>query len=286
MMPEVRRGKTANSGDKIWKALIWVSACLVLVILAAILLQVLRSGLPVLSREFLFMNPQDAGRAGGIFSTIIGTLLVTAIALALAAPVGVASAIYLSEYVKSGPAVSLIRLGTESLAGIPSIVFGLFGFVLFVIKLGLGWSILSGGVTPAMMVLPTIVRTSEEALLAVPRSYREGSLALGATRWQTVRGTVLPSAVPGILTGIILAVGRAAGETAAVLLTAGSALGIPASLFDPARTMSVHLYILASEGISMERAYGTASVLILIVLAINTASTTLMRRLSPLGRRP
>lgn len=276
--------KNSRAQERFWKALIWASAALTLAVLFTILAAVLRQGIGVISCEFLLENPASMGRKGGIFSAIVGTFYVTGVGLALATPIGVASAIYLVEYVKKGRLVQLIRFGTESLAGVPSIVFGLFGFVFFVLKLRLGWSVLSGGLTLAFMILPTIIRTSEEAMLAVPLSYREGSLALGATKWQTVRRVVLPSAIPGIATGIILGIGRAVGETAAVLLTAGSALGVPRSLFDPARTMSVHLYVLASEGISVERAYGTATVLVILVLMVNTLATSIMRRFSPLPR--
>jgi len=200
-------------------------------------------------------------------------------------PIGVASAVYLEEYAsKTSRFAYLVNLTAETLAGIPSIVFGLFGFVFFVIFLGWGWSILSGSMTMAIMILPTITRTAQEAILAVPREYRENSLALGAGKWQTISKIVLPSALSGIATGIILSVGRAVGETAALLLTAGSSLGMPMSVTDPARTMAVHLYILAMEGISLERAFGTAFVIIVLIVIINYAAHYGMRRLSPLNR--
>jgi len=190
----------------------------------------------------------------------------------------VATAIFLTEYTHESAVSRLIRFGTENLAGIPSIIFGLFGFLFFVIYLDLGWSIISGALTLAAMILPTIVRTSEEAIRAVPTAYREISYALGSTRWQTVTGAVLPSAVPGIVTGIILAVGRGIGETAAVIFTAGASLGVPTSIFDPVRTLPVHFYILAREGISMENAYGTAAVLIIVILLINIGAYWAMNR--------
>jgi phosphate transport system permease protein len=223
------------------------------------------------------------GRLGGIFPTIVGTLYLTVVALAIAAPFGVGAAIYLTEYAKRGRLTNVLRFGVESLAGVPSIIFGLFGFVAFVIFLGFGWSILSGGLTLALMILPTIIRTSEEAIKTVPRSYREGSLALGATQWQTIRKVVLPSALPGILTGLILGLGRAVGETAAVMLTAGSSLGMPVSIMDPVRTMSIHLYVLAVEGLSLEKAYATATVLIFVILLINLVATRTIRLLAPRG---
>jgi phosphate transport system permease protein len=162
---------------------------------------------------------------------------------------------------------------------VPSIIFGLFGFIFFVSVLRWGWSVLSGGLTLAIMVLPTIIRTSEEAIRAVPRSYREVSVSLGATRLETVVKVVLPSALPGIVTGVMLSVGRAVGETAAVIYTAGSALNIPTSFFEPVRTMAVHFYVLAREGISESKAYGTAAVLVILVLGINLLTYWLMNRL-------
>ena len=176
----------------------------------------------------------------------------------------------------------VIRFGTEALAGIPSIIFGLFGFAFFVILLRPftgGWSILSGSLTGAIMVLPTIVRTSEEALKTVPKIYREGSLALGATRWQTVSRVVLPTAYPGILTGIILAVGRVVGETAALLLTLGGTILMPHSLFSGARTLSMHLYMVAMETGAMKMAFGTAIVLIITIFIINTAANLLRKKM-------
>jgi phosphate transport system permease protein len=218
------------------------------------------------------------GREGGIFSTIIGTLALTVVAIIFATPLGVGTAIFLREYTRESRISRLIRFGTDCLAGIPSIIFGLFGFVFFVITLNMGWSILSGGLTLAAMILPTIISTTEEAIKAIPYSFREVSYSLGGTRWQTVTRAVLPNAVPGIFTGIILSVGRSIGETAAVILTAGSSLIIPTSLFSPSRTMAVHFYILAREGISMEMAYGTGATLILLVLAINIVANWLLNR--------
>ena len=178
----------------------------------------------------------------------------------------------------------IIRFSSGALAAIPSIVFGLFGFIFFVIRLKLGWSIFSGGLTLAVMILPTIIRTSEEAIRAVRPMYREVSYSLGGTKWQTIVGAVAPSALPGIATGVILAIGRCVAETAAVILTAGSSLRMPTSLFSPSRTMAVHFYILAREGISMDRAYGTAALLIILILAINVAANILVNRLMAKGR--
>ena len=182
----------------------------------------------------------------------MGTLVLTALSLLIATPLGVGAAVFLTEYTKETRLSRFIRTGTETLAGIPSIIFGLFGFAFFVIYLKMGWSILAGALTLACMMLPTIVRTSEEAIRAVPAAYREVSFALGASRWQTVVSVVLPQAAQGIATGIVLATGRAIGETAAVIFTAGSSLRLPKSLMDPVRTLPVHFYILAREGISLK----------------------------------
>lgn len=249
-----------------------------LAILAFIILFVLEKGLPVVSLKFLFTNPQDMGKSGGIFPTLVGTVLLTLVAVAIATPLGVGTAIYLTEYTRESRVTRVIRFGADCLAGIPSIIFGLFGFIFFVTILKMGWSIMSGGLTLAFMILPTIIRTAEEAIKSVPRSYREVSFSLGATRWETVQKVVLPSALPGIVTGIMLGVGRSIGETAVVIFTAGSSLRMPTSLMDSARTMSVHFYILAREGISTENAYGTAAILVITILLINLSAYGLMTR--------
>ncbi len=267
-----------RAAQRLAKIVLWGMTVLTVAVLLFIIVFVLRKGLPVLSLDFLAKNPVDMGKEGGIFSTIIGTLALTALAILIATPLGVGTAIYLTEYTWEGPVTRIIRFGAECLAGIPSIIFGLFGFILFVTKLGFGWSILSGGLTLAFMILPTIIRTSEEAIKSVPAAYRQVSFSLGGTKWQTVTRVVLPSALPGIVTGIILSIGRSIGETAAVIFTAGSALRIPTSLFSSSRTMAVHFYILAREGISMPRAYGTAAVLIIAILIVNVATYSLMHR--------
>ena len=251
---------------------------LTLMVLVFIIVFILEKGLPVISLKFLTSNPEDMGRAGGIFPTLIGTILLPLLAIIIATPLGIFTSVYLSEYTKETKVTKVIRFGTDCLAGIPSIIFGLFGYIFFVITLGFGWSILSGGLTLAVMILPTIIRTSEEAIKAVPKSYREVSFSLGATSWQTVKKVILPNALPGIVTGIMLSVGRSIGETAAVIFTAGSSLRIPSSVFDSTRTMAVHFYILAREGISAENAYGTAATLIIAVLIVNLSAYWLMNR--------
>lgn len=267
-----------HTTQRVAKGLIWAAAFSTLAVMIWILLQVLIEGLPLLSLNFFLDAPRQMGRTGGIFSTIVGTLALTAVAIVIATPLGVGTAVYLREYTREGRISRVIRFGTDCLAGVPSIIFGLFGFVFFVILLRMGWSVLSGGLTLATMILPTIICTAEEAVKAIPYSYREVSFALGGTRWQTVARVILPNAIPGIFTGVLLGVGRSVGETAAIILTAGSSLLMPTSLFSPTRTMSVHFYILAREGISMEKAYATGAALILLILGINTLANWLLWR--------
>jgi phosphate transport system permease protein len=251
---------------------------LTLATLAFIIVFVLGKGLPAVNAEFLFGMPRDMGRAGGILPTLVGTVLLPLVAIAIALPLGVGTAVYLTEYTRETRLTRMLRFGTDCLAGIPSIIFGLFGFIFFVVMLHMGWSLLSGGLTLAIMILPTLIRTAEEAILAVPVAYREVSFSLGATRWETVLKVVLPNALPGIVTGVMLGIGRCIGETAAVIFTAGSSLRMPVSVFDSVRTMSVHFYVLAREGISSENAYGTAAVLIVSILAVNLTAYSLMHR--------
>lgn len=267
-----------RSEQKVVQFFMYLMTSLAVLVLVFILVVILKNGLPQLNLEFLTKNPSDMGREGGILSTVVATIFLTFIALLVATPLGVGTAIYLTEYTVESRITRIIRFGAECLAGIPSIIFGLFGFILFVNKLKFGWSILSGGLTLAFMILPTIIRTSEEAIKAVPPAYRLVSFSLGSTRWQTVTRVVLPSAIPGIVTGVILSIGRSIGETAAVIFTAGSALRMPTSLFSSSRTMSVHFYILAKEGVSMPKAYGTAAVLVISILVINIVTYYLMEK--------
>ena len=261
------------------KALLWTLTGFTLFLLVFIIVNISIKGLPQVTMSFLFKDPLDMGRSGGIFSTIVATVYVTVLAILLATPLGVGSAIYLTEYTRESWITRMIRFGAECLAGVPSIILGLFGFVLFVMKLGFGWSILSGGLTLAIMVLPIIIRTSEEAIKAVPQDYRLVCYSLGMSKWQTITRIVLPSALPGISTGIMLSVGRSLGETAVLLFTAGAALRTPTSLFDSGRTMAVHFYILAREGLSMPNAYGTAAILMISILLINVVAYGLMQHL-------
>ena len=270
--------------QKIAKAVIWSAALSVLIVLTAIIIYILIKGLPVINWRFLTDIPRNMGRSGGISSTIVGTLLITTVAIVIAAPFGIGTAFYLAEYTRENAVTRIIRFSAESLAGIPSIVYGLFGFIFFVIYLDIGWSVLSGGLTLAFMILPTIIRTAEEAIRAVPYSYREVSFSLGATKWQTIIKVVFPSALQGIVNGVILSVGRCVAETAAVILTAGSALQMPTSLFSPTRTMAIHFYILAREGISMKNAYGTAALLVILIFLINVIANAMVNRFIAKGR--
>ena len=270
---------TPKNSQKIARILLWSSAIITVVTLVVILGYIFYKGANKLSLEFILAEPSNMGAEGGIFSVIISTIIFILVTMTIAVPLGVAAAAYLREYSKTGLVSGFIRFGIDALAGVPSIVFGLFGFAFFVMLLKPltgGWSLLSGSLTAACMILPTIIKTTEEAFRAVPDSYREASYALGATKWQTVVRIVFPSALPGILTGTILGIGRAVGETAALLLTLGGSLFIPARLSDPANTMSMHLYKVAMEVGSMDMAFATAAVLIITVLFIKLGANLLV----------
>lgn len=265
--------------QKIAKVMLGLCTAFAVGILIFIIGFVVAGGFRYISWSFLTEPIINMGRSGGILPSIAGTIFITAIAVGIAAPLGVASAIYLAEYTREGRMTKIIRFGINCLSGVPSIIFGLFGFILFVIILKFGWSIISGALSLSAMILPTIILTSEEALRSVPSSYRSVAASLGANRWQIVHRSVLPYALPGILTGIILSIGRAVGETAVIIFTAGSAVQMPTNIFDSTRTMAVHFYILAREGISNENAYATAAVLITSILMINIFAYTTMHRM-------
>lgn len=259
-----------------------VIVCLAAVITVFILLllvgYILIRGIPNITPD-LFAWKYTSDNVS-MMPAIINTLTMTGVTLLIAVPVGVFSAIYLVEYAKRGnKLVGIVRMTTETLAGIPSIVYGLFGYLIFVIALKFGLSMLSGALTLAIMVLPTIMRTTEEALQAVPDSYREGSFGLGAGRLRTVFRVVLPSAVPGILSGVILAIGRIVGETAALIYTSGTVAGIPDNLMGSGRTLSVHMYALLSEGLHTEEAYATAVILLIMVILINALSSFVAKKI-------
>ena len=240
-------------------------------------------GIGVISWEFLTGMPRDGMTAGGILPAIVGTLCLTLGSIVIACPLGILSGIYISEYTRDNWLVKLIRIMTNNLSGVPSIVFGLFGMALFVNTLGFGDSIIAGSFTLALLVLPIVIRTTEEALRRIDNSYRLGSLALGATKLQTIRRVLLPMAMPNIITGLILSVGRVSGETAPILFTAVAYFlpKLPSSIFDQVMALPYHLYVIATSGTDLEAtrpmAYGTALVLIAIVLVINLAANGLRR---------
>lgn len=240
---------------------------------------ILIQGIPFLKPE-LFAFTYNTENVS-MLPAIINTITMTIFALLLAIPFGISSAIYLVEYASKGNRlVGIVRLTTETLSGIPSIVYGLFGFLFFVIYLGWGYSLLAGAFTLAIMILPLIIRTTEEALMAVPDTYREGSFGLGAGKLRTVFRIILPTSMPGILGGVILGIGRITGETAALIYTAGTVTGIPENVMGSGRTLAVHMYSLSSEGLYTNQAYATGVVLLLIVIVINALSTIFARKLS------
>lgn len=258
---------------------------LVIGILLWILGFIVYNGAGVISWEFLTTAPEEGMTAGGIFPAIVGTLCLIVGSMIFAFPLGVMSAIYTSEYAGNGKIVKFIRVMTNNLSSIPSIVFGLFGMALFVNTLGFGDSILAGSMTLGLLVLPVIIRTTEEALKAVPQSYRSGSLALGASKLQTISKVILPAAFPNITTGLILSIGRVSGETAPILFTVAAYFlpKLPSGIFDQVMALPYHLYVIATSGTDIEAsrpiAYGTALVLILIVLGMNLLATWMRRHL-------
>lgn len=264
--------KTKYLGSNIIKGLIYISAFLTICTLILILGYILLNGISAINLSFL----------NSLIPMIISTLYIVFLGIIISTPIGACAAIYLVEYAKQGKTVNLIRFATESLSGIPSIIFGLFGMLFFGQIMKMGFSILSGTLTVSMMVLPTIIRTTEEALKAVPKSYREGSLGLGASKIRTIAKVILPSALPGILTSIILSMGRIVGETAALIFTAGSASKMPTDIMSSGKSLAVHLYLLAKEAISFEQSYATAAVLIIIVALLNFTASKCVKSLDRL----
>ena len=239
--------------------------------LAALIIWVLIKGIPNLTPDMFSLTYTTDNQS--MLPAMINTVQMVLVALVIAVPFGIGSAIYLVEYAKKGNRlVTIIRLTTETLSGIPSIIYGLFGYICFNVAIKMGYSILSGGLTLAIMILPLVMRTTEEALLAVPDSYREGSYGLGAGKCRTIFKLVLPSAVPGILSGVILSIGRIVGETAALIFTAGTVGDIASGLTSSGRTLAVHMYLLANEGLYINKAYAVAVVLLVLVLLLNGVS--------------
>ena len=271
----------AKTQARIYRFAAYAGAFFSMFVLVLIVGYILIKGIPHLTPE-LFAWKYTSNNVS-MLPSIINTILMTLLSLLVCVPLGIGAAIYLTEYAKRGSKlVKLVRMTAETLSGIPSIIYGLFGSLFFVVALKMGLSLLSGALTLSIMVLPTIMRTTEEALLAVPDSYREGSFGLGAGRLRTTFKVVLPSAVPGILSGVILAVGRIVGETAALIYTAGTVAKVPDSFLDSTRTLAVHMYTISTEGLYIDQSYATAVVLLVVVLGINALSTFIAKRI---GRR-
>lgn len=273
--------KRTRIGDNVLKALIYLAAGVAIALLVGIMGYVFVRGLPQVSWQFLSTVQSSLKGTFGILGNIINTIYIIVITLIIAAPIGIGSAIYLNEYAKPGKLVRTIEFTTEILSGIPSIIFGLFGMVFFGMTLKLGYSVLTGSFTLTLMVLPLITRNTQEALKTVPDSYRSGALGIGATKWYMIRTILLPSAAPGILTGVILSIGRIVGESAALLFTAGSGFQLPKNLFgklfESSGTLTIQLY-LSMQKAKYDQAFGIAVVLLIIVLVINLLTRFLTNR--------
>ncbi|BBB48079.1 phosphate ABC transporter permease PstA [Pelolinea submarina] len=261
-------------------ALIWLAGIIAITALLFIVGYMVSNGFKVINLEFLTTRPAGGvSGKGGISTTIVTTIYLVLLTITIAAPLGIGTAVFMVEYTTEyagkknlvGYLINLIRTSVEILAGVPSIIFGLFGFAVFVSYMKLKFSLLSAGLSGACLVLPLIIRTTEEALLTVPKSYREGSLALGTTKWQMIFGVVLPSALPGIITGIVLSVGRVIAETAVFWVTLGGSYRLPKNLLSSGRTMALHVYMLASETTAFDKALGTSAILIVIIILLNLA---------------
>lgn len=270
--------KKIYAGSLILKILVILAAVFTLVMLGYLIVYILAKGIPHLTPS-LFSIHYDSDNVS-MLPSIINTLIMIGVALLIAVPVGVFSAVYLTEYAKKGnKLVKVIRTTAETLTGIPSIVYGLFGMLFFVTACHMSYSLMAGILTVAIMVLPTVLRTTEEALLAVPDSFREGSFGLGAGKLRTVFRIVLPSAIPGILSGVILSTGRSAGETAALIYTAGTMATLPKNLLSSGRTLAVHMYVLSQEGLHTDQAFATAVILLVMVLLINILSSVIAKKM-------
>lgn len=263
--------------DQIYLFLLWFAAFLTVAFLVTIVGYIFYKGMALINVHFIFGDYSPTG-GGGIWPMIVTTLYTIVISLVIATPIGIMAAVYLQEYAKQGKLVRIIRFATESLTGIPSIIYGLFGAVFFVTSLKLGMSIISASLTLTIITLPVVIRTTEESLKTVPHAYREGSLALGTTKLQTLYKVILPSAMPGILSGIILSMGRIIGESAAIFLTAGTVAAMPASIFSSARTLTVHSYLVTQEAGDIELAAAIGIVLIVIILVLNLSATYISKK--------
>lgn len=288
-MPQIKSNLARRHlAQKAAFAFLWLAGLVVVGALLAVVGYVVAQGVRVINLDFLLTPPRGGlSGEGGISTTIVATLYLILVTIGIATPLGVGAAVYLVEYAgemqgRSGlipRLVALARFGVETLAGVPSIIFGLFGYALFVTAMHFGFSLLSAGLAGACLILPVIIRATEEALRAVPRSYREGSLALGTTQWQTIWGVVLPAALPGIITSIVLSVGRVVSETAVFYVTLGGSYKMPTSLLSGGRTMALHVYYLAMETRAFDKAMGTGAILIVVIILINVVINCLSSRL-------
>lgn len=280
---------SAKNTQKIAFTAIWIGGSITVAIMLLIVCYVLIQGVPEIGWSFLTTDPEGGMEGeGGIKSIIVSTIYLIVLTMIILIPLGIGAAIYLAEYARDNRLTRTIRYGVDTLAGIPSVIFGLFGFVLFVTILSFNFSLLSGALTLVCLLLPTLIRTSEEAIKTVPFSNREASLAMGATKWQTIWRVILPAALPGIITGVILSVGRAIGETACLYLTMGGSAnfqfsfwplsGIPESLLSPGRSLSLHVFYLATETNAFEKAMATAAVLIITIIIINFFTNWISQR--------
>jgi phosphate transport system permease protein len=270
---------SAKTSQKIWFAILFFATLLVIIPVGMVIYIIVKNGWQAINFEFLFSMPKNGMRAGGIFPAILGTIILVICSISIALPIGVFAAIYLSEYAKENLLTRLIIMAITNLAGIPSVVYGLFGLGMFVVFMQFGASILAGSLTLAIMQLPVIITASREALKSVPQSFREVSLSLGASKWQTIRHVVLPNALPGILTGAILSIARQAGETAPILFTVAAFYlpQLPKSIYDQVMTLPYHLYVISTQIPNMPAkiTYGTALVLIMLVIIMNIFSIIL-----------
>lgn len=285
----LRKLQMRRASQTFWFSIMWLAGLITLLVLLLVVGYVIVQGGKAINWEFLTTAPRGGlSGEGGISTTIGTTVYLVLLTLLVATPLGVGAAIYLIEYAGeqslTSPVlrilISIANFAVETLAGIPSIIFGLFGYALFVSTLRFGWSLLSASLAAACLVLPTIIRTTEEALLAIPDDYRRGSLALGATKWQTLHKVVLPAALPGIITGIILSVGRIISETAVFFVTLGGSHRLPTSIMDGGRTLALHLYYLAMDTNAFNKAMGTGAVLVILIILINLAIDIISRKLT------
>lgn len=264
--------------DNVIKTILYLSAFITVAIVAVIIGYVFKKGIGLISLDFIF-GDYSASTGGGVFPMVITTVLTVLVSLVIAVPIGIGGAVFLSEYARQGRFVRIVRYAIDTLAGIPSIIYGLFGSVFFVTAMNLGFSVIAGSLTLAIIVLPVIISTTEESLKAVPQSYREAAVALGSTKFELLYKIVLPAALPGILSGVILSMGRIIGESAALILTLGTVASMPNSIMSSGRTLTIHSYLAAKESGDIQLASATGIVLIVMILILNLTAKALSSRI-------